>query len=176
MVTAPASPTRSAEPHIRFPIAEAPPSKPLPTLAESDSTLQDALVGLYGRGALTRFFHIDDIIRRFVATIDNLPRQTAALRLMPVKPVAGALATSKAAGNTQISDENYLRYRPFLQLMEAVEAKRLVAVYVHFYPLFQTAYRDLGYPTGYFSRLISVARWRQRSDEGCQKRGRPAAA
>jgi hypothetical protein len=30
-------------------------------------------------------------------------------------------------------------------------------VYVHFYPLFQAAYRDLGYPNGYFNdRLVET--------------------
>jgi hypothetical protein len=38
-----------------------------------------------------------------------------------------------------------------------VDVKKLVAVYVHFYPLFQQAYKDLGYPTGYFNdRLVEV--------------------
>ena len=41
--------------------------------------------------------------------------------------------------------------------MEAVEAKRLVAAYVRLYPLFQTAYQELGYPNGYFNdRLVQA--------------------
>jgi hypothetical protein len=92
-----------------------------------------------------------------VATIDNLPRQTAAQRLMPVKPVAGTFLTSTTGPYAEIKAENYLRYRPYVQVMEAVEAKKLVAAYVHFYPLFQDAYRELGYPTGYFNdRLVEA--------------------
>jgi hypothetical protein len=41
--------------------------------------------------------------------------------------------------------------------MEAVEAKRLVAAYAHFYPLFQVAYQELGYPNRYFNdRLVEA--------------------
>jgi hypothetical protein len=41
--------------------------------------------------------------------------------------------------------------------MEAVDTGRLVALYVRFYPLFQQAYRELGYPKGYFNdRLVEV--------------------
>jgi hypothetical protein len=41
--------------------------------------------------------------------------------------------------------------------MDAVEAKRLVATYVRLYPLFQTAYQELGYPQGYFNdRLVQA--------------------
>jgi len=50
-----------------------------------------------------------------------------------------------------------LRYRPYVLAMEAVEAKRLVAAYVQFYPLFQSAYQELGYPKGYFNdRLVQA--------------------
>jgi hypothetical protein len=35
--------------------------------------------------------------------------------------------------------------------------QQVAAVYVHFYPLFQEAYQDLGYPNGYFNdRLVQV--------------------
>ena len=41
--------------------------------------------------------------------------------------------------------------------MESVDTGRLAALYVRFYPLFQQAYRDLGYPNGYFNdRLVEV--------------------
>ena len=41
--------------------------------------------------------------------------------------------------------------------MEAVDAKQLVDAYVRFYPLFQQAYRDLGYPDGHFNdRLVDA--------------------
>jgi hypothetical protein len=44
-----------------------------------------------------------------------------------------------------------------MRIVEAVDAKQLVALYVRFYPLFQQAYRDLGYPKGYFNdRLVEV--------------------
>ena len=44
-----------------------------------------------------------------------------------------------------------------MRLAEAVKTKQLVAVYVRFYPLFQQAFKDLGYPSGYFNdRLIEV--------------------
>ncbi|MEO9078801.1 MAG: DUF3014 domain-containing protein [Rhodanobacter sp.] len=42
-------------------------------------------------------------------------------------------------------------------MVEQVDPAALVARYVHMYPLFQQAYRQLGYPKGYFNdRLIVV--------------------
>jgi hypothetical protein len=42
-------------------------------------------------------------------------------------------------------------------VVAAVDTRRAADVYRHYYPLFQQAYRDLGYPTGYFNdRLVEV--------------------
>jgi hypothetical protein len=76
---------------------------------------------------------------------------------MPVKPVPGAFVVATTGDTQEIGADNALRYRPYLLVMEAVEAKRLVAVYAHFYPLFQVAYQELGYPNRYFNdRLVEA--------------------
>ena len=147
-----------AAPAIQHPIPEAPPSaKPLPPLADSDATAHDALLGLFGAEALAKAFNTDAAIRRFVVTVDNLPRKTASARLMPVKPVPGGFAVAGSGEEATIGAQNALRYRPYVVAMEGVEAKRLVATYVQLYPLFQTAYQELGYPNGYFNDRLIVA-------------------
>ena len=41
--------------------------------------------------------------------------------------------------------------------MQKTDAKQLAALYFHFYPLFQQAYQNLGYPNGYFNdRLVAT--------------------
>jgi hypothetical protein len=41
--------------------------------------------------------------------------------------------------------------------MEQVDTQKLVQAYVRYYPLFQKAYQELGYPNGYFNdRLVEV--------------------
>ena len=145
-------------PAIQHPIPEAPtPAKPLPSLADSDPAAQDALAKLFGAESIARAFNTDAAVRRFVATVDNLPRKTTAARLMPVKPVPGPFAVEGGGPATTIGPQNPLRYRPYIVAMEGVEAKRMVATYVQLYPLFQTAYEELGYPNGYFNdRLIEA--------------------
>jgi hypothetical protein len=118
---APSAPDATATaPIIRYPVPEAPAAPPLPDLFASDSTMQDTLAGLFGRESVARFFYLDDIVRRFVATIDNLPRKTVAARLMPVKPVPGAFVVEGAGETFEIGADNALRYRPYLLVMEAV--------------------------------------------------------
>jgi len=112
---------------------------------------------LFGQNTLAKYFYLDDIIRHIVATVDNLPRDKVSQRLMPVRPVAGKFLVAGKEENIVLDPANYARYAPYVRLAEAVNVKKLVAVYVHFYPLFQQAYKDLGYPTGYFNdRLIEV--------------------
>jgi hypothetical protein len=154
----------AAEPAIRHPIDAArptdgppePAAKPLPPLAESDGPIRDALARLLGH-KLEEVFYLQDIIRRFVATVDNLPRENVSPRLMPVKPVAGRLVTASKGESLTLSPENGTRYGPYVRLAEAAPTTALVAMYVQFYPLFQQQYEQLGYPGKYFNdRLVQV--------------------
>jgi len=149
-------PQPSAEPRIEHPI-EVAAAPPLPALAESDSTLQGALAALFGSAVFEQFFHPQDIIRHFVAAIDNLPRKTVAQRVMPIKPVTGAFRTHGPEGKIVIDPDNAARYSPYVRALEAIDSAKLVALYVRFYPLFQQAYAELGYPSRYFNdRLFEV--------------------
>ena len=150
------TPQPSAKPRIEHPIeaAAAPAAPPLPALAESDSTLQDALAALFGSAVFDQFFHPQDIVRHFVAAIDNLPRKTVAQRVMPIKPVTGAFRTSGPEGRIVVGADNAARYSAYVRALEAVDSAKLVALYVRLYPLFQQAYAELGYPSRYFNDRV----------------------
>jgi len=156
-VAPPASAPAPAEPAIRNPVPEAAPETPLPVLNESDGPVRDSLSGVYGRDAVRQFLTPKDIIRRVVVTIDNLPRKKLAVELRPLVPTAGAFATSGSDENLTLNPNNYSRYAPVVKLVEATDAKQLSALYFRYYPLFQRAYEDLGYPKAYFNdRLVEV--------------------
>jgi hypothetical protein len=145
-------------PAIEHPLPEPLPGEPaLPALVDSDRAVTDLLTGLFGQEAFARFFLSDDIVRRFVATIDNLPRKTAAQRLLPTRPVPGGFVVQDVDGGFVATLDNELRYRPYVLAMEQVEARRLVAAYLRHYPLFQAAYQELGYPDGYFNDRLMQA-------------------
>jgi hypothetical protein len=157
-------PAAEPVPAIRHPIEDAqnaaPPgadSKPLPALMVSDTTMQNTLADLFGPLSLGKVFYEDAIIHRFVATIDNLPRKSVPVRNLPVKPIPGPLVASGKDDNVSISTENAARYTPYVQMADAIDAKNLVSAYVHFYPLMQQDYRDLGYPKAYFNDRVIEA-------------------
>jgi len=158
-----ASPPQSAEPEIAHPLPEAQPQlpsaapKPLPPLNESDDKVRESLALPLGTQALDDIVISKDVARHIVATIDNLPRKKLAQRLLPVKPPSGPLVTSGQGEIVTLSAANYARYTRYVTLLQAVDTKQLVALYVHLYPLFQQAYEELGYPKKYFNdRLVQV--------------------
>ena len=152
---APPASAPQAEPEIRFPVEQQ--QAKLPALNESDAAVGEALAGLWGGKTLEQFFQLKDFIRRIVVTIDNLPRGKVALRLVPAKPVPGPFLTVGKDAGLAIGPGNTARYEPYVRLAEATDSKKIVALYVRFYPLFQEAYRELGYPKGYFNdRLVEV--------------------
>jgi len=153
-----------AAPAIRHPIEDAQgasaanaETKPLPALMVSDTTMQNTLADLFGPASLGKVFYEDAIIHRFVTTVDNLPRKAVPSRNLPVKPIAGPLIAAAKDDKVSISADNASRYTPYVQMADAIDANNLVSAYVHFYPLIQQDYRDLGYPKGYFNdRLIEA--------------------
>ncbi|MGQ0752770.1 MAG: DUF3014 domain-containing protein [Betaproteobacteria bacterium] len=154
---APAAKPPPPEPEIRYPIEEKAPEKPLPELNKSDPAMKEALGGLWNEKTIVQFFNLNEFVRRIVATVDNLPRQKIALRLMPVKQAPGQFRTTGKGDAVTVSPDNAARYAPYVKIAESVDSAKLADLYFRFYPLFQQAYEDLGYPKAYFNdRLIEV--------------------
>lgn len=146
-----------AEPEIRHPVPQMPPEKPLPALDTSDATMKNSLAELLPDSRLIKLPVLKDFVRRVVATIDNLPRRTAAPRLWPLKQAPGQFMVSGGDEHPTIAADNSARYAVYVRLAEAIDSAKLAAVYFHYYPLFQQAYRDLGYPKAHFNdRLVQV--------------------
>ena len=152
------APVPAAEPQVQHPLpqteAEA---EPLPSLETSDALLTDSLTKLLGRKSLGEFLFTDGIVRRIVATVDNLPREKVSSKITAAKPVPGAFAVEQRADETVIAAGNAARYGRHVQLLESIDTGQAVALYLRLYPLFQRAYEDLGYPKKYFNdRLVEV--------------------
>ncbi|HEU4671054.1 MAG TPA: DUF3014 domain-containing protein [Dyella sp.] len=159
----PAPAPASTAPVIEHPIeqAQAAPaaasSAPLPALADSDASVLEGLAALAPGSDMGGWLVHQSIIPRIVATVDALPRQDLSPFILPVHPAKGSLKTQDANGQKVIDAGNAARYAPYVKAMQGVDSQALVDWYVHSYPLFQQAYRELGYPRGYFNdRLVAV--------------------
>jgi len=153
---APVPPPAPAEPAIAHPLAEMPAQTPLPDLEHSDAIIGKALRAVLGKNWKDLLLP-DALIRNIVATVDALPRQYLPARVVPIRRVAGGFITEGQGDDLSIGASNRQRYSATIRLVEAVDSARLVAVYREFYPLFQRAYVELGYPKAYFNdRLIEA--------------------
>ena len=142
------------------PVEQAP---PLPALDTSDAPLRHDLATVISAQALDLLFHSDALVRRLVVSVDNLPaRQFPRSNYWVARSIPGLLAVRREGeGDAQriyLSADNYARYTPFVNVVERLDIDRLVAIYRHYYPLFQQAYENLGYPdSAYFNdRLVDV--------------------
>jgi hypothetical protein len=152
----PPAPRASAEaaPGPRYPIEAA--AAALPPLDGSDAAMIASLGTVFADGAnIVSYLQPQNVVRNFVTTVDNLPRRTLSPTRVPLKPPEGAFGAARSGENIAIDAANALRYRPYVALLSGVDSAKLVQLYVRHYPLFQQAYRELGYPNGHFNdRLV----------------------
>jgi hypothetical protein len=148
-------PAPVAAPAIRHPLSGVT-AKDLPDMEQSDSPVLQALGDLLGRKWLV-FVLGDGVIQRIVATVDNLPRERLPADVMPLKRVPKAFVTTGKGATLAIGPRNSARYAAYVSLVGAIDATKLVSVYVRFYPLFQRAYEELGHPKAYFNDRLVIA-------------------
>jgi hypothetical protein len=147
------------EPAIQHPLPPAEPAAQasLPRLGDSDAPLLDALGKLAGPQPVATYLKPEGLVRNIVVTIDNLPRQRVALDRRPVPPVGGNFVAQGDELHATLDPQNYERYRPLVAVIDKLDMHALAQLYMHYYPLLQESYQNLGYPNGYFNdRLVQV--------------------
>lgn len=131
---------------------------PLPALDASDEYLKIEIVDIFGE-SIEDLLAESGMIERIVATIDNLPRSHVAERIRPVGGLSDQFLVDglDTSGMDRISPANYRRYDVLVGMIGAADQLQIADLYRRYYPLFQKAYVELGYPDGYFNdRLVEV--------------------
>jgi hypothetical protein len=157
-VAIPPPPAAGTEPAIEHPVpsSAAAPSAPLPPLNDSDAAVKDGLASSIGGNAM-QYLVPEDIVRHLVVTVDNLPRQKAPAAKRPTVPVPGTFLVNGDELHATLDPKNFERYDAMVNVVRQLDMQRVASAYFHFYPLFQGAYQNLGYPNGYFNdRLVQV--------------------
>ncbi len=143
----------------------------LPALADSDEVVLESLSGIAGETSVMRFFVSDNVVSRYVASVDALTSRQVPSQIMAVQELEGEfIATANeqpdmVIRNSQgdpipqyiLNPANYQRYDAQVEMFEALDTQELVTLYQEYAPLSQQAYVELGYPDGDFeTRLIEV--------------------
>lgn len=146
------------QPAIKFPIepVKERATTTTPTVT-AGANLGESVTALAGKEKTLSYLHLDGLANRFVVTVDNLARPHAAPRLWPVNPTPDRFLVDADGTSKVIGAANAARYKPFVTFAQSIDAKRAVEVYAHYYPDFQAAYEEIGYPGQYFNdRFVAV--------------------
>lgn len=152
------SPPAVSETEPPVPTVPVVPAIELPALEESDEAARAALADTFGAEPVESYLVPEQVVRKVVVTVDNLPADKVAMRLRAVAPVPGRFAVEGGPDEGYTLDPaNYRRYEPLVEAFAAVSPDDLAAVYFRYYPLLQEAYEELGYPGRQFhARVISA--------------------
>src|SRR6202795_4774033 len=145
---APAANTAPAEPEIAHPLPADASAAALPSLADSDAPLREALGQIAGADAVKNYLMPENLIRRLVLTIDNLPRQKVAVERRPTPAIGAPFVAEGDELHATLDRQNFERYKPMVAVIGKLDMQRLPAVYFGFYPLLPQSYKNLRYPPG----------------------------
>lgn len=161
----------TAEPDFTSPIVDEEPAieaPALPPLAESDPVAVETLSSLVGSEPVRQYVVSEAVIPRLVATLDALGGKQVPAAIKAVEGPAGTFQATanddpasvirNAAGDPipqyVVDPVNYRRYTPYVEMLEAADTGALVASYRDHRPLFEEAFRQLGYPEGDFDQRL----------------------
>jgi len=131
----------------------------LPLLNESDDVMQGVLARIYEPARLVQIFIFTEFVRHVVVIVDNLTAKKLPRRFVFTHRPDTSFIVSKSTIEDEyfLDRKNFERYRRFLHFSNAVSNQQLASIYVRYYPLFQEAYEELGYPGRYFNdRVIEI--------------------
>ncbi len=150
------TPTLSEPPAVLHPIEATPSEEPLPELGKSDAPFRQALGQALGSKWLALILP-EELIHHIVVTVDNLPRKHLSADVVPLKRAEGSFMTEGKEATLVIGPGNAARYSVYATAIKTVDSAKLVAVYRRFYPLFERAYHEIGYPKAHFNdRLVAA--------------------
>lgn len=121
---------------------------------DSDAILRAALIALIGQRAFDAYFIPSSIVRHIVATVDGLPRAHASVVQRPVQSHVGTFIATADDQQSPLSEANFARYQPYVQLGQKIDPAKLAAIYSHNQSLFQQAYADLGHTHESFGKRL----------------------
>jgi hypothetical protein len=144
-------------PPVLHPIEPLPSDTPLPELGASDEPFRLALGEVTGRSKGLMLMLSEELIYHIVATVDNLPRKHLPASIVPVKRAEGPFIVDGKGESIAIGAGNAKRYGTYTAVAKALDGDGLVDLYRLYYPLFQRAYQELGYPQAHFNDRLVVA-------------------
>lgn len=129
----------------------------LPVLDESDDLVRRIAEGMAGGVIPASWLAPDDLIRRFVVMVDNIAEGYSPRSHLTSVKIKGEFAVLEREGRLYLDPGSYRRYDGLTGILSSLDAADLARAYGELSPLFQEAYRDLGYPDRSFDETMRIA-------------------
>lgn len=149
--------------HEQGPVVEVepepePPRFVLPLLDDSDQLIRDGVVSLTRHEGINAWLAPNELIRKFVAFVDNVAHgQVAKEPVRFLAPEGPFLVTPIDDETYTLDPDSYRRYDLFTEIALSIDARRAAEFYHLLNPLFQKAYGELGYGDRSFDDVMFSA-------------------
>lgn len=139
------------------PAAPADTSADLPELDASDPLVRQLVEGLSSRPRLAEWLVADDLVRRFVRAVATVGSGLSPRSELEFLEPEGTFSVRREGDSAVIDPASYRRYDPVVETFVSLDTPGTARLYRRLRPLFQEAYRDLGFSEGSFDGAMGRA-------------------
>ncbi len=126
-------------------------------LDQSDDVVRSRAADLSSNSVLSQWLKSKDLIRRFVAAVDNIAQgETPSSHIDFFKP-ADNFDVVVRDGTVLLDPSSYERYNIVANVFSSLNTKLTVRLYWLFSSTLQEAYKELGYPDRVFQKTLVMA-------------------
>jgi len=123
-------------------------------LDQSDGIVRDLARELSSHPKLARWLMSGDLVRRFVAAVDNVANGMSPRSQMDFFSSTGEFKTVKRGKDDILDPESFRRYDDIADAFLSLNTGDAVRLYRQLKPLFQKSYQELGYPGQDFDQTL----------------------
>jgi hypothetical protein len=139
------------------PTGESIPVFPLTPLDSSDDLIRKLAKELSSNATLDSWLATKDLVRKFTAAVDNVARGASPAKQIDFWKPLGTFSVYKVGPDEYIDPASYDRYNTPAEVFVSFDPVESVRFYKGLKPLFQEAYKDLGYPDKDFDQTLKKA-------------------
>jgi len=150
----PPAPGQSAKERISPPAEKQIPFITLPGLNQSDEWLRNRAQELLNYPKLAEWLKVNDLIRRITAAVDNIAEGLSPRAHLGFLDPKKTFRVAQKGQNLIINPQSYHRYDRVADTFASLDAAGVVRIFQELKPLFQEAYRELGYPHQDFQETL----------------------
>ncbi|MCX7974545.1 MAG: DUF3014 domain-containing protein [Candidatus Aminicenantes bacterium] len=127
------------------------------SMAESDDYIRMVVREISTHPKLAAWLKTKNIIRKFTAAVDNIANGQSPRKQIDFFSPRGSFSVVKKGDRLIIDHASYRRYDSLVDVFISLETKGCVSLFRSLKPLFQEAYRELGYPEADFETTLIKA-------------------